>query len=500
MLKIAIKYAILRIKYKILRGLFNDTLRIFFKARWGFFSEDSHGKLLNTLNKELNIIGDTIGHIATQFAQIIQFIIYLSVPLWLDASLTLTAVILAILFGLPFLALNRVSYRLGKLNTKTANILVGTLNEMLQSARIILGFGRQDKAKLQYLVAFDNHMDVTIKSQTLGMVVSELFSPLGILAAVIALGLAIKPDVHLSELTAVMWSLLKAVPVLAALLQTNISINNFIPSYEQLKRLRQRAKKYTEIEGDIDFSKLKKKIEFRDVNFSYPLRENTINELNLNIEKGQMVALVGESGSGKSTITDLLLGLQLPVSGQILIDNIPLSEYKQNSFRERVGYVPQEALLFHTSVRDNLLWAHDSSDENQLWDALRMANAEMFVKELPHGIDTIVGERGVRMSGGQRQRIALARALLRKPELLILDEATSALDTESENLIQNSIEKIAKNITTVIVAHRLSTIKKADMVFVVQNGEIVESGSYAALISQNESIFYGMLQKQNAKS
>ena len=129
-----------------------------------------------------------------------------------------------------------------------------------------------------------------------------------------------------------------------------------------------------------------------------------------------------------------------------------------------------------------------------------MANAEMFVKELPHGIDTIVGERGVRMSGGQRQRIALARALLRKPELLILDEATSALDTESEILIQNSIEKIAKNITTLIVAHRLSTIKKADMVFVVQNGEIVESGSYTELVSQNESIFYGMLQKQNANS
>jgi len=295
-----------------------------------------------------------------------------------------------------------------------------------------------------------------------------------------------------------MWSLLSALPILSALLSTNISINNFIPSYEQLEKLRRRAKKYTEITGDIYFEKLMKSIEFRDVKFSYPLRESTINELNLYIEKGQMVALVGESGSGKSTITDLLLGLQIPDNGQILIDDIPLSEYKQNSFRERVGYVPQEPILFHSSVKDNLLWSHSASDNKQLWDALKLSNADAFVKQLPHGIDTIVGDRGMRMSGGQRQRIALARALLRKPDLLILDEATSSLDTESEILIQNSIENIAKTITIVIVAHRLSTIIKADMVFVVQNGAIVERGSYAELVSRNESIFSGMIQKQNA--
>jgi len=495
-LKTGIKYSILKLKYKILRGIFDETITGFFNARWGFFSENSQGSLLNTMNKELTIVGDTIGHIATQFAQIIQLVIYLSIPFLLNAPMTIIAITLAIIFGMPFLRLNKISYTLGKANTKTANIAMGILNEIMQSARIILGFGRQAGAKLQYLNAFDAHMDVTIKSQTLGVAVSNLFAPLGILASVVALGFAIEQQESISELTAVMWSLLSALPILSALLRTNISINNFIPSYEQLLLLRNRAEEYTEIEGEKEFDKLEDGIKFQSVIFSYPGRKNTINSIDLFIKKGEMLALVGESGSGKSTITDLLLGLQIPASGSILIDNEPLSCYRQNSFREKIGYVPQEPILFHTTVRENLLWAYDTSDESELWSALSMANAEEFVKELPYGIDTVVGDRGVRMSGGQRQRIALARALLRKPELLILDEATSALDTESEILIQNSIEKLAHNTTILIVAHRLSTIKQADQVCVMQNGKIIESGSYKELKSNKMTVFYKMLEKQ----
>ena len=155
-----------------------------------------------------------------------------------------------------------------------------------------------------------------------------------------------------------------------------------------------------------------------------------------------MTALVGESGSGKSTITDLILGLQIPSSGQVLIDNIPLSEYQQNSFRERIGYVPQEPILFHMSIRENLLWANEIANEDELWTALKMSNAENFVKQLPQGIDTVVGDRGGRLSGGQRQRIALARALVRKPELIILDEATSNLDVLTEEKIVNTVLKL----------------------------------------------------------
>lgn len=495
-LEVAIRYAILRIKYAVVRGLFGDALRTFFRARWEFFSGSDHGRLLNTLNKELNTIGDTLGHLATLCAQIVQLCIYLAVPLWLNATMTLTALGLALLFGLPFMLLHRVSYCLGRRNTETANVVMGVLSEMLQAARLILGFGRQDQARERYLSAFDQHVQVTLRSQTLETAVPKFFQPLAMLAAVVAMGFALQQQASISELAAVMWSLLASLPILAALLQGNISISNFLPSYEQLVSLRKRAAEFEEVEGQCVFSRLGHGIQFKDVNFTYSGRVQTLTKVNLSIRKGQMTALVGESGSGKSTVTDFVLGLQVPGQGQVLIDGLPLSDWKQNSFRERVGYVPQDPMLFHASIRDNLLWSFEEANESDLWAALRLANGETFVKELPHGIDTVVGDRGVRLSGGQRQRIALARALLRKPELLILDEATSALDSESERLIQQSIEQVAHATTILIVAHRLSTIAKADQVYVMRQGRVVEEGSFSVLSVKPGGILNSMLAAQ----
>ena len=398
LLKVAIRYAILRIKYIVLRGLFDGALENFFNAKWEFFSGSGRGRLLNTLNKEMNTIGDTLGHIATQLAQFFQFFIYLSVPFWLNASMTITAILLAVSFGLPFLLINRISYKLGKENTSTSNILLGTLSEILQSARIILGFGEQKQAKSQYLNAFDAHVDVTLKSQTLVTAVPAFFAPLGILAAVIALGMALNKGDSLSELVAVLWSLLTALPILASLLHTNISINNFIPSYEQLVDLRKQASYHKEIKGNKIYKKLNQSIVLKDVEFSYPNNSPSLTNINLSIKKNKMTAIVGESGSGKSTITDIVLGLQSPTYGNVLIDDISFDEWDQNSFRRRVGYIPQEPILFFASIRDNLLWAKADAKEIDLWHALKLSNADKFVKNLSEGIDTVVGERGVRLS------------------------------------------------------------------------------------------------------
>ena len=494
--EVAIRYAILRIKYAVVRGLFGDALHTFFKSRWGFFSGSDHGRLLNTLNKELNTIGDTLGNLATLFAQVIQLCICLAVPLWLNVSVTLSTLGIAILLGLPFLLLHRSSYHLGKLNTETANMLMGVLSEVVGSARLILGFGRQTQARERYLNAFDQHVNVTLRSQTLAIVVPKFYQPLAMMGAVVSMGFALRGNTSVSELAAVMWSLLTSLPILAGLLQGNISISNFLPSYEQLVSLREKAAEFEEVEGSRIFNRLEKGIEFREVNFTYSGRVKTLTNINLNIRKGQMTALIGESGSGKSTVTDLVLGLQVPEQGDVLIDGVCLNNWKQNSFREKVGYVPQDPILFHCSIRDNLLWSVEKANENDLWQALHLANAETFVRELPQSIDTIVGDRGIRLSGGQRQRIALARALLRKPDLLILDEATSSLDSESEQLIQQSIEKVAQDTTILIVAHRLSTISKADQVYVLRQGKVIEEGSFLNLSKKSGGFLNAMLATQ----
>ena len=494
--EVGVRYAILKIKYSVTHGLFNDSIDAFFKAKWEFFSSAENGILLNTLNKELNVIGDTLGHLATLLAQIIQLFIFLSVPMYLNARLTFTTFGISLIFGLPFLLLNKISYKLGKRNTETANYAMAVLSELLQASRLILGYGKQIHSKERYLDAFNKHVRVTLLSQTLSTAIPKFFQPLAMMSVVIAIGFAINANAPISEITAVMWSFLAALPILASLLQSRIIINNFIPSYEQLLFLKNKAYDYREIEGDLLFTKLKGKIELKNVSFAYPGRTKTINNLDLVLIKGNMTALVGDSSSGKSTITDLLLGLQIPDLGEVLIDDLSLSKFKQNSFRQQTGYVPQDPMLFHCSIRDNLLWSNENATESDIWAVLKLANADKFVEEFPDGLDTLVGDRGVRLSGGQRQRIALARALIRKPELLILDEATSALDSESERLIQSSIDQVAKLTTILVIAHRLSTITKANFVYVISKGEIIEKGDFETLSNKQGGILMEMIRTQ----
>lgn len=496
LLDVAVRYSILRIKYQVQRGLLDEALTAFFKARWSFFSEADQGRLLNTFNRELANIGDTLGQLAAQLARVVQLCIYLAVPLWLNAPMTLTALVLALLLGSPLLLLHKVGYRFGQKNIESANLMMGVISEAISAARLILGFGRQEQSQRRSLYAFDQHIHDTLRSQTLDAAVTGLYQPVGILSAMVALGIGLQQGSPVAEMAALLWSLLRALPILGGLMSSNVTISSFLPSYEQLVLLRNQAKEVEELEGDKPFSQLDQGVILKDVDFTYPGRHQTLQGINLAIRKGQMTALIGESGSGKSTIIDLVLGLQIPERGEVLLDGLPLAMWKQNSFRERVGYVPQDPLLFRVSIRDNLLWSYPQGSETDLWEALHIANSDAFVKELPRGIDTIVGDRGVLLSGGQRQRIALARALLRKPDLLILDEATSALDSESERLIQESIGQVSNECTILIIAHRLSTIAQADYVYIIKGGRVVEEGEYNKLYSKPVSILAQMIYAQ----
>jgi ATP-binding cassette, subfamily B, bacterial len=226
-------------------------------------------------------------------------------------------------------------------------------------------------------------------------------------------------------------------------------------------------------------------IELRNVSYKYSdAGDNVLSNINLTIPAGQKVGLVGHSGAGKTTITHLLLRFADVTDGGIFIGNQDIRDVTQESLRQAIAYVPQEPMLFHRSLRDNIAYGKPDATDAEIRKAAKQANALDFIDQLPEGLETMVGERGVKLSGGQRQRIAIARAILKDAPILILDEATSALDSESEKLIQDALEKLMKNRTSIVIAHRLSTIAKLDRIIVLGNGNIIEDGTHAELLKQ----------------
>jgi ATP-binding cassette, subfamily B, bacterial len=260
-------------------------------------------------------------------------------------------------------------------------------------------------------------------------------------------------------------------------------IDRIIPAFEILER----KNIINDSESPIILDKISGSIKFDRVSFSYQDQGDTLvlKDFTLEIPNGQKLGVVGLSGAGKSTLTKLLLRLNDVNEGQILLDGIDIRAIKQKDLRRNIAYVPQEPLLFHASIRENLLLSRPNASETELIKALQIAHANNFIAQLPNGIDSIVGERGVKLSGGQKQRIAIARAVLQDSPIMVLDEATSALDSESEQIIKNAFTEILSNKTAIVVAHRLSTLSEMDRIIVIAEGQIVEDGNHATLLARN---------------
>jgi ABC-type multidrug transport system fused ATPase/permease subunit len=240
----------------------------------------------------------------------------------------------------------------------------------------------------------------------------------------------------------------------------------------------------------------KGEIEFQHISFNYPSRPdfNVLKDVNFKVEAGQTVALVGSSGSGKTTIASLILRFYDPSSGTLTIDGVDTRSYSLTELRKKIALVPQDVILFAGSIRDNIAYGKPNATEAEIEEAARKANAYQFIESFPDKFNTLVGERGIQLSGGQRQRIAIARAVLKNPSILILDEATSSLDSESERLVQEALDKLMVGRTSVVIAHRLATIRNADKIVVLQSGTVQESGTHQELI-QNEAGLYHKLSK-----
>jgi len=249
--------------------------------------------------------------------------------------------------------------------------------------------------------------------------------------------------------------------------------------------------KLTNNEG-IDASQIKGEIEFKDVEFTYPSRPDIqiLKKISFDLKKGQKIALVGPSGVGKSTIIQLILRFYKINEGDIYIDGKSIYDYEITSLRNNIALVPQEVILFGGSIKENILYGKEDATDEEVIVAARQSNSLEFIQKFPEGLDTIIGERGVKLSGGQRQRLAIARAILKDPAILLLDEATSALDTESEKVVQSALNNLMKDRTSIIIAHRLSTITDADKIYVLDDGLIKEQGSHSELMSNTESSYF----------
>ena len=253
------------------------------------------------------------------------------------------------------------------------------------------------------------------------------------------------------------------------------------------------------VDGNKDFESLQKGIVLNNVVFSYTQGFEVLKKINLNIESGKTTAIVGSTGSGKSTLIKLLLRLYDLDSGAINFDSTELKELKLESLRKNIGLVSQDVFLFEGTVFENIAYGNLEATEDEVWDAANQSEASDFINQLPNKENTIVGERGQKLSGGQRQRISIARAILKNPEILILDEATSAVDNETEAAIQRSLDMLKQNRTVVVIAHRLSTIRNADKIYVLENGEIVESGSHEELL-ENKNVYFKLWSVQTGES
>ena len=480
---------ILSIKYEITKSLRLSLLNDVFSAKWKFFNDLGYGKLLNTLDQVLTKVSDIIKHLAGIIPTMLQIIVLLIIPFLINFKLTLYTILISLIIAIPFSILNKYSRKLGKQETFELNNLLSNLNETIQSAKIILGYGKKEQTLKKIEKNTNDFNQVVIKRDIIAELTDFLFRPLAILGVIISVGVTINPNSDLSVLAGVFWSLYSAIPLLSKLIKMNLAVNNFMPNYDQLIMLRNKAKLNLEIKGEKKFNILQNEIKLKNISFEYDSRKQVLDNINISIKKNNITAIVGKSGIGKSTIIDLILSLNDPSSGSIFVDDELITNYDLQTYRSNIGYVPQDPILFNDTIKNNLLWSNKKATDEDILDALKKSNALNFTNLLPKKIDTLVGEKGSELSGGERQRLALARALVRKPKILILDEATSSVDKESENIIKQTLKEISLSTTIIIVAHKSNLIQSSDYIYLIKNKKIYEEGTFLDLTANKNNDF-----------
>ncbi len=456
-----------------------------------YFSDSKIGDIMSRFSNDATMINGIVLNVFQMVLYAFTALFYLAVAIKTDWKLSLGVTLVApvILF-----IVKRYSTRLkqaGKNRQEISGELNSKLQETISGIRVIKSFTTEtyEKSKFKNITSrlklytqkgINYDAKATSMSESLNYILIALMLFFGGFRIVRSSG-----SFTAGEFMTLIGSIAALyTPVKRGLkLYNNITTN--LASIDRIFEILEIDSKIYDKENAIEFTEFKNDIIFKDVNFSYDTGDRVVKSLNLEIKKGEKIALVGNSGGGKSTVVNLIPRFYDVSDGSIKIDGIDLRDYKITSLRKKIGIVPQDTFLFSGSVEDNIKYGNRQATYEDIVEAAKKANAHEFIEKLPNKYDEEIGERGVKLSGGQKQRIAIARAILENPEILILDEATSALDNESEQLVQNALERLMKDKTSFVIAHRLSTIINCDKIIVLQSGEVKEMGTHQELMDLN---------------
>lgn len=494
-------------KVKINIGFVNrlrlETYQSLLQANWLYFMKKRKSDLINLLTTELGRVSAGTSMFLQLLSSFVFTFIQLGLALWLSPEITIFVLCWGIILILLSRRFIKKSRALGKRTSRNAESYMSGITEHLNGMKDIKT-NKLEESRYQWLCNWCSN----IEKEKLGYVKlktsSQLLYKIGLATLIVIL---IYFTVKLFH--AQMEQLLLIVVIFSRLwprfsgIQANLEqITASIPAFKILGAIQEECNVAEEMKGlnyhDVKPISIQKGLECREVNFRYNADEPTyaLQDINLSIPANRMTAVVGRSGSGKSTLIDILMGLMQPGSGEVLVDGAPLSGETLFSLRESISYVAQDPFLFNASIRENLLMIEPDAKEEDIWKALEFSQSAEFVRKLTDGVDTVIGDRGVKLSGGERQRLVLARAILRKPSILVLDEATSALDTENEAKIQKAIDSIRGTMTIIVIAHRLSTIRHADQVIVLEQGKVVQKGGFSELADEERGMFSHLLGRQ----
>ncbi len=461
------------------------------KLSLSYFHRSRTGNLISVTMNDVAKIHETLNNtINNVFRDPLQILMFLAIMIAVSWQLTLVTVFVLTLIFLSIYQVGKLIRRYSRRAQEAISDVSSTLEETINAIRIVRAYAAEPHEIKKFTDRTKRYFRTMLKISRVRLLSSPINELLGVTAVVIVLwwgGRQVFAQEFLqpNDLMLYVLAMFSIIAPAKSVSNIHVKLNEGLAAAQRIFELLDTEPKVVESPAAVTIGSFKREITFTNVGFEYNPGEPVLEEINFTVTKGQIIALVGASGSGKSTLVDLLCRFHDPVNGAITVDGNNLRDISFASLRGLLGIVTQETILFNDTVKNNIAYPAVEIDEARLIQAARAANAYDFVMEMPNQFDTIIGNRGMMVSGGERQRLAIARALMKDPEILVFDEATSALDTHSERLVQEAIDHLMTGRTAIVIAHRLSTILHADLILVMKDGRIVERGRHEELLRMN---------------